>query len=75
MGHSIFRPLDNSIDQYIFSELMEHNNIDPLPTLVVRPIRNHIWQHPLYNIYRLWQPDELHQLLIGLVKDLVHWLL
>jgi hypothetical protein len=30
---------------------------------------------PLCNVYRLWQPDELHQLLLGLVKDLLHWLL
>ena len=26
-------------------------------------------------MYRLWQPDELHQLLLGLFKDLLHWLL
>ena len=23
----------------------------------------------------MWQPDELHQLLLGLVKDFLHWLL
>jgi len=26
-------------------------------------------------IASLWQPDEVHQLLLGLVKDLLHWLL
>jgi hypothetical protein len=32
-------------------------------------IRNQFWQFPLCNVYQLWQPDELHQLLPGLVKD------
>ena len=75
MGHSSFRPLDNSTDQHIYSELLEDNNIDALHTLGVHPIRNQFWQFPLCNVYRLWQPDELHQLLLGLVKDLLHWLL
>jgi len=75
MGHSSFRPLDNSRDQHIYSELLEDNNIDALHTLGVRPIRNQFWLYPLCNVYRLWQPDELHQLLLGLVKDLLHWLL
>jgi len=75
MGHSTFRPLDNSRDQHNYPELLEHNNIDALNTLVVRPIRNQFWQYPLCNVYRLWQPDELHLLLLGLVKDLLHWLL
>jgi len=30
---------------------------------------------PVCNEYLLWQPDELHQLLQGLVTDLSHWLL
>jgi hypothetical protein len=34
-----------------------------------------VWQHPLWNVYRLWQLDELHQLLLRLVKDLLHCLL
>jgi len=36
---------------------------------------NQFSQFPLCNVYQLWQPDELHQLLLGLVKDLLHWLL
>jgi hypothetical protein len=75
MGHSTFQPLDNSGDQHICSELLEDNNIDALHTVGVPPIRNKFWQYPLHNVYRLWQPDELHQLLLGLVKDLLHWLL
>jgi hypothetical protein len=75
MGLSTFRPLDTSTDQHIFSELLEENNPDALHTSGVCPIRNQFWQYHLCNVYRLWQPDELHQLLLGLVKDLLHWLL
>jgi len=75
MGHSSFRPLDISRDQHIYSELLEDNHIDALHTLGVHPICNQFWQYPLCNVYRLWQPDELHQLLLGSVKDLLHWLL
>jgi len=75
MGHSTFRPLDISRDQHGYSELLDEPNIDDLQNLGVHPIRNQFWQYPLYNLYRLWQPDELHQLLLGLVKDLLYWLL
>jgi hypothetical protein len=75
MGHSTFRPLDNSRDQHIYSELLEDNTIDALHTLGVCPIYNEFWQYPLGTLYRLWQPDELHQLLLGLVRYLLHWLL
>jgi len=69
MGHSSFRPLDNSRDQYIYSELLHDNNIDAVHTPGVHPIRNQFWQFFLCKVYQLWQPDELHQLLLGLVKD------
>jgi len=75
MWHSTFQPLDNSRDQHIYSELLEDNNIDVLHTVGVHPICNQFWKYPFCNAYRLWQPDELHQLLRGLVKDLLHWLL
>jgi hypothetical protein len=75
MGHSTFRPLDNSRDQHIYSELLVDNIFDALRTLGVSPIRNQFWQYPLCNVYRFWQSDELHQLLQGLVNDLSHWLL
>jgi len=75
MGHSAFRPHDTSRDQHIYSELLEANHIDALHTVGVHPICNQFWQYPLCNVYWLWQPDELHQLLLGLVKDLLHWLL
>jgi hypothetical protein len=54
---------------------VEENNLDALYTLGVHPIRNQFWQYPLCNVYCLWQHDQLHQLLLGLVKDLLHWLL
>ena len=75
MGHSTFRPLDNSRDQHIYVELLKDSHIDALHTRGVHPIRNQFWQYPLRNVYQLWQPDELHLLLLGLVKDLLNWLL
>jgi len=75
MGHSTYRAFDNSRYQHIYSELLDETNIDVLHTLHVHQIRNQFWQFPLCNVYRLWQPDELHQLLLGLVKDLLHRLL
>jgi len=74
MGHSTCRGLDNLRDQHVYPELLAETNIDVLHTLHVHPIRNQFWQFPLCNVYHLWQPDELHQLLLGLVKDLLHWL-
>ena len=75
MGHSTFRPVDISRDQHVYSELLDETNIDVLRTLGVHPIRNQFGQYHLCNVHRLWQPDELHQLLLGLVKDSLHWLL
>jgi len=69
MGHSSVRPLDNSRDHHIQSELLEDNTIDALHTPGVDPIRNQFWQYPHCNVFLLWQPDELHQLVVGLVKD------
>jgi len=75
MGHSTIRPLDNPGDQDVYSELLDETNIDVLHTPGVHPICNLFWQYPLCNVYHLWQPDELHQLLLNLVKDRLHWLL
>jgi len=75
IGHCAFRPLDNSRDQHGYSEVLDEPNIDYRHTLGVHPIRNQFWQYPLCNVYHLWQPDELHQLLLGFVKDSLHWLL
>jgi len=75
IGHSTFRPLDNPRDQLVCLELLDETNIDVLHTLGIYPIHNQFWQYPLCNVYRLWQPDELHQLLLDLVKDLLHCLL
>jgi hypothetical protein len=72
MGHSTFRPLDNSGEDHVQSELLEDNHIDALDTLGVHRIYNQFWQYPLCNVNRLWQPYKLHQLLLGFVKDLLH---
>ena len=74
IGQPSFRPLDNPRDQHVYLELLDETNIDVLHTLGVHPIHNQFLQYPLCNVYRPWQPDELHQLLLGLVKDLLHWL-
>ena len=38
--------------------------------------RNKLWDYPLCDVYKLWQPDELHVLFIGLVKTLLgDWLI
>ena len=74
-GEFQFRPLDNSRHQHAFSELLDEHNINVPHTLGVHPIRHQFWQYALCNVYWLWQPHVLHQLLLGLVKDLLHWLL
>jgi len=56
MWHSTVRPLNNSRDQHIYSELLGYNHIDALHTLCVHPIDNQFWQYPLCNVYWLWQP-------------------
>ena len=52
MGHSTFRPHDNSRDQLIYSDLLEDRNIDALHTLSLHSILNKFWQYPLCNVYR-----------------------
>jgi len=75
MGYSSFRALDNTRDRHLYAELLEDNIYDADHTQCVHPIRNKFWQYPLCNFYRLWQPDRLHQLLMGLIQDFLHWLL
>jgi len=75
MRHTTFWPLDNSRDHQVYSELLDETNIDFLHTLGAHPLCNQFWLYPLCNFYRLWQPDVLHQLLLGWVNELLHWLL
>jgi hypothetical protein len=56
-------------------ELLDETNIDVQHTLGIHPIHNLFCQYPLCNVYRLWQPDVSHQLLLGSVKDILHQLL
>jgi hypothetical protein len=69
MGHSTFQQLDNSRVYHNYPELLENNILGAFHTQGIHPIRNQFWQYPLCTVYRLWQRDELHQLLLGLVKD------
>jgi hypothetical protein len=69
MGHSGQQKIFNSRDQGPYRELLDHEQIDELIPSGVLSFPDKFWQHPLCNVYRLWQPDELHQLLMGLVKD------
>ena len=73
MGHSTFRPLDDSRFEHVYLALLDELNIDDLHNTGVHPIQNQFWQCPLCNVYCLWQPEELHQLLLGFVKDFLHW--
>jgi len=75
IGHSTFQPHHNPRDQNVYFELLDETNINVLHTLGVHPICNRLLQYPLRNVYCVWQPDELHQVLLGLLKDLLHWLL
>jgi hypothetical protein len=75
IGYSTIPPLDNTRGQHVYLEYLDETNIDVLHTLGVHPIHNQFWQYPLCNVCRLWQPEELHQLLLGSVKDLLHSLL
>jgi len=49
--------------------------MDALRTLCVHRNFNLLWQNILCDAYWLWWPDELTQLLLGCVKDKLHWLL
>ena len=51
------------------------NRLDEFKEVHLQPTSNLFWDYPLCNIYRLWQPDALHQLYLGIVKDLFNWLL
>jgi hypothetical protein len=72
LGHSAVGPLDNSRDPHISSEVLEDSTIDDLHTLGIHEISSQFWQYALCNVYSLWQPDELHQLLLHLVEDLLN---
>jgi len=73
LDNSTFQLLDNPTYLNVYSELLDETTTDILHTLGVHPICKQFWQYPLCDVYHLCQPDELHQLLLDLVKDLLHW--
>jgi hypothetical protein len=58
-----------------YQEHLEENRLDEFKEVHLQPTSNLFWDYPLCNVYRLWQPDALHQLYLGIVKDLFNWLL
>jgi hypothetical protein len=68
----VANPIDNLTDQHVYSQPLDGSNIDVQDALHVHIIDSQFWQFLLCNVYQLWQPDELYQLLLGLVKDLLH---
>ena len=46
---------------------------DVLKAANLQPIANPFWDYPFCVVYRLWQPDTLHQLYRWIVKDLFEW--
>lgn len=75
MRNYTFQPLDNSHDHHNYLYHLEETDINVLHTLGIYQICNELWQYPLCNIKWLSQSDELHQLLLGLVKDILNLLL
>jgi len=74
MGCWTFRLLENSTDQHVCAEVLDKTQSDDLLTPGVHPISNQLWRYTLCNVYLLWLPDELHQLLLSLVKNILRWL-
>ena len=44
-----------------------------LASIAVRVEQNPFWRFPLCNVYRLWQPDPLHLLHLGILKTMMDW--
>lgn len=75
MGRSNCWALNNSLDQYVRWEQQDETNINVLHNLPIHPIRNQFWRIRLCTGYYFRQGDELDQLLLCLVRDLLHRLL
>jgi len=74
MRYLTFRSLDHSEDWHVYTTFLKETRIDALHTHGVHPTCNQFWHYPLYDVYQLWLPDELHQLLLSQVQDLLHFL-
>jgi len=75
LWHSTIPLLNKTRYQHIYSGHLEESKHNVLHTHCVIPIHNQFWELPLSNVCWLWQPVGLHHLLLGLVKDLLNWLL
>jgi hypothetical protein len=52
---------------------MEENQLDEFKEVHLQPTSNRFCDYLLCNVYRLWEPDALHQLYLRIVKDHFNW--
>ena len=79
MGHELssrvrkFRDRDSKS----YQQALERGNpedVKYLASIGLRVEENLFWGLPLCNMYRLWQPDALHLLHLGILKTMMDWL-
>ena len=77
-GHENHRDRRQTIrDQEEIRKLVDINDDSALQTLDnknVFPVPNVFWKLPMCNAYRLWQPDVLHQVWIGVSATMMGWI-
>ena len=75
MGHETGPKIGKKRDAVHYQQLLGRDAEDELEALNVRPTNNRLWDYPLCDVYRLWQPDTLHQFYLGLAKTTIEWLM
>jgi len=55
-------------------ELGNSEDAEYLASIGLQVEKNPFWKFPLCNVYRLWQPDALHLLHLGILKTMMDWL-
>jgi hypothetical protein len=64
-------------DSKSYQQALERGNpedVEYLASIGLRVEENPFWGLPLCNVYRLWQPDALHLLHLGILKTMMDWL-
>jgi len=64
-------------DPKSYQQALERGNSEDAEYLVSigqRVEKNPFWRLPLCNVYRLWQPDALHLLHLGILQMMMDWL-
>jgi hypothetical protein len=75
MGHEKGEAKDKARSQNKYKELLKKGSVKKLDSRYVQPVYNNLWDYPICDVYQLWQPDVLHQFLLGLVKHVMEWLI